>query len=357
VEDVSRIVLAVEGHQVAEEIMHFLDRTGDVRIVAAASDEQQLTEAIRQLEPDVLLVSPSLIPGRSSRNGTAVLTVDTVETVRSLRRALEAGARGFYRWPDERDALLQAVTKIRSDAPPSEQPRAPVVAVYGPRGGVGTTFVAVHLAVALASRTSCVLADLDLSFADVTGALGVPAEERSRTIADLVPLGEEVGPQDVRGVLHHHPAGLEVLLAPPDAAGSVIDRACLRAVLGSLAATTQMVVLHVPRTPDTAARAGLELADRALVVMGLDVASLRAARRAGEALGIEERSWYVVNRAGRSAITPGDVERVLGRPPVAVIPADRAVTAAMDRGRVLPLRGRTGRAVRRLADRVLEDAG
>ncbi|MFB3739444.1 MAG: hypothetical protein ACE14W_10845, partial [Candidatus Velamenicoccus archaeovorus] len=174
-EDVSRIVLAVEGADVAEEIMHFLDRTGDVRVVAAASDEHQLTAAVRQLEPDVVVASPGLTPGRSGRGGTPVVTVDTVETVRALRRALEAGAGGFFLWPDQRDALLQAVTRVRSTDPPAERSRARTFAVYGARGGVGTTFVAVHLAAALASRSSCALADLDLAFADVTGAVGVAA--------------------------------------------------------------------------------------------------------------------------------------------------------------------------------------
>lgn len=355
-EDVSRIVLAVEGYQVAEEIMHFLDRTGDIRVVAAASDEHQLTEAVRQLEPDVVVTSPGLAPGRSSRGSSALLIVDTMETVRSLRRSLEAGARGFFLWPDERDALARAVTRTRSAAAPSEGSRARVVAVYGPRGGVGTTFLAVHLAAAIVPRSSCVLADLDLSFADVTGGLGIPADERPRTIADLAPLGEEVGPEDVRAILWKHAAGFEVLLAPPDGSQATLGTSWLRATMGSLAATAQTILLHVPRTPDPVVRGALELADRVLVVVGLDVASLRAAKRAVETLRIAERSWFVVNRAARSAITPGDVERVFGSPPVAVIPADRAVSAALDRGRLLPLRGRIGRAIRGLAVRVLEDA-
>jgi hypothetical protein len=54
-------------------------------------------------------------------------------------------------------------------------------------------------------------------------------------------------------------------------------------------------------------------------------------------------------------ITPRDVERVFGQRPVAVIPADRRVSAAQDRGRLLPMRGRLGRAVDRLARAMVEE--
>jgi Flp pilus assembly CpaE family ATPase len=68
-----------------------------------------------------------------------------------------------------------------------------------------------------------------------------------------------------------------------------------------------------------------------------------------EPLGLRERIGFVVNRAARSEITPGDVTRVFGVAPLAVVPFDRAVGRAQDHGRILPSRGRVGRAFDRLA--------
>ena len=51
-ENVARVVLALEAHDVVEEVMHFLDRSGRARVVATASDDRQLAEAVRQLELD-----------------------------------------------------------------------------------------------------------------------------------------------------------------------------------------------------------------------------------------------------------------------------------------------------------------
>jgi hypothetical protein len=48
------------------------------------------------------------------------------------------------------------------------------------------------------------------------------------------------------------------------------------------------------------------------------------------------------------------VTRVFGVPPLVVLPFDRAVGRAQDHGRILPGRGRLGRAFDRLAAEVLE---
>ena len=98
--------------------------------------------------------------------------------------------------------------------------------------------------------------------------------------------------------------------------------------------------------------AGAETADRLLEVLTLDVVSFRATSRAMEAfspLHLEGRVAFVVNRAARSEITPGDVRRVFGEPALAVLPPDRAVRSAQDKGRLLPAKGRMARRFDRLA--------
>jgi Flp pilus assembly CpaE family ATPase len=64
----------------------------------------------------------------------------------------------------------------------------------------------------------------------------------------------------------------------------------------------------------------------------------------------------VVNRAARAEVTPADVERVFGRPALAVLPVDRRVRGVQDRGAMLPRRGRIGRELDRLARVLLEGA-
>ena len=78
-DDVARVVLAMEQHDVAEEVMHFLDRSGHTRVVATAADDRQLREAVRQLEPDAVIGQPSLLADAAVTR--PFLAVDTRESV------------------------------------------------------------------------------------------------------------------------------------------------------------------------------------------------------------------------------------------------------------------------------------
>lgn len=356
-EEVARVVLALEQPEVAEEVVHFLDRSGVARVVGTASDERQLLEAIRQLEPDAIVAAPSLAPSRAELNGSPFLALDTTQSVSSLRRAIRAGAAAFFLWPAEREALGMATAALRASDPQASDAVARVVAVHGARGGVGATFVATHLAAALARRGHrSVLLDLDATFADVSAALGVSTEDPPRTIGELLPLGEEVSPRHIEEVLWSHPQGFGVLLAPGDDAAVVPRPDHYRAAVSATRRSCDVVVLHLPRGLDPIARAGLEVADRVVVVLGLDLMSFRGARRTIATAGLEDRCTFVVNRARRAEITPADVQRVFGAPAAVVIPSFRAIPAAQDHGRLLPMRGRIGRAIDRLARSLMEGA-
>ncbi len=352
-EEVARVVLALEEHDVAEEVMHFLDRTGRTRVIATAADEHQLSEAVRQLEPDAVVASPGIATS-AELYGSALLAVDTAESVQSLRRALRAGAKGFYLWPTDRGDLARAAARAFGPHDREAATRAPVIAVYGPRGGVGTTFLASHLAAAIGRRgVKCVLVDLDLAFADLTVALGVAPDSEVRTISDAITFADELAARHLDGMLFDHPDKFRALLAPSEgmasaAAGEVAQ------VLEAVRESSELVLLHVPRGMDDVTRLGLRLADRIAVVLGLDVLSFRAARRVVDGSDLGERCEFVVNRPVRSEITAGDVGRVFGKAPIAVIPSARSVAAAQDRGRLVSARSRVGRAVDRLAGRLLD---
>ena len=355
-EEVARIVLALETPEVAEEVMHFLDRTGRSRVVGTAVDGPQLAEAMRQLEPDVVVAGPTLANVREGLNGSALLVVDTSQSVGALRRAIRAGATGFYLWPAEREELAFAAARTRPARQEGIEAVAPVLAVYGARGGAGATFVATHLAAAFAERERrCVLVDLDVVFSDVTAAVGVDPDEAVRTIDELAPLEDELSAGHLDEILWRHPKGFQVLFAPAEARGGWPGAETYRRAIAAAREMCDVVVLHVPRALDDVARVGLAVSDRVLLVLGLDVLSFRDAKRAIAVAGLGERCAFVINRATRSRIMPRDVERVFGQPAIAVIPSDRRVPAAQDRGSLLPMRGRVGRAVSRLARAAVED--
>jgi Flp pilus assembly CpaE family ATPase len=357
-DQVTRVVLALEAPEVTEEVMHFLDRSGRARVVATAADDRQLSEAIRQLEPDAVIAEPGLL---GDRNGSGVvLALDTRESVASLRAAIAAGAAGYFLWPAERDELVGAAAAAVRRARARES-TGTVIAVHGGRGGVGVTFVATHLAAALARRGSAILIDADPVFGDVAQALGAPVDEDHEppihTLADVVALGEDLGPDQLSGALWHCPDGPELLLPSAPEEASTIGPLDIERVVGAASAAADTVVLHLPRATGSITGSAAASADRLLEVLALEVASFRASTRALEALAplqLGERVDFVVNQAARSEVTVGDVERVFGRPALAVFPVDRSVRSSRDRGRLLPAKGRMARRFDRLAGRLVE---
>ena len=354
-DNVARVVLAMEQHDVAEQVMHYLDRTGRARVVATAGDERQLEEAVRQTEPDAVVASPAL--ARAGAHGGPLFALATKESTASLRAAIRAGAVGYYLWPDEREALAGATARLRVTSSKKGQ-RGRVIAVHGPRGGVGATFLATHLAAAMArAERGCLLVDADPLFADLTTALGVPDDPSPRTLGDLLPLVEELTPEHVADVAWAHEAGFRVLLAPEADVALRVEARQLRAIGWAAAHASEVVVLHLPREFGETTQAALEQADRVVLVVALDVLSFRAGVRSLrilDELGFHGRCDVVVNRARRSDLTPADVERAFGCTPLAVIPADAAVGPAQDRGRLLSPRTRAVRAIDGLAEALLE---
>src|SRR5262245_20805985 len=210
-DDVARVVLAVEAQEVAEEVLHFLDRSGRARVVATGADDRQLQEAVRQLEPEVVVAEPTIAV--ATVGSATLLTLAMRESVASLRVAIAAGADGFYVWPQEREGLLQHVSRVAAARRVPER-RATVVGVHAARGGAGCTFVASQLAQAFSKRGSvCLLVDCDRTYADLTHALGF-GDADVPSIADLADVGDELGVEHLEGARLRHDAGFDVILGP-----------------------------------------------------------------------------------------------------------------------------------------------
>jgi pilus assembly protein CpaE len=352
-----RVVLGIDRPDVAEEILHHLDRGGAARVVATGEDDRQVAAAAQQLEPDVVVVGPSLAAAVATL-GVPTLAVDTRETTAGLRAAIDAGASGFFVWPGEREALARAVARTHRVGTAQPGSRGAVVAVHAARGGAGATFVATHLAAAAARRgASVVLIDAEPVFGDVGAALGVPDAE-VRTFADLLPLGDELTQGHLDEVLWTHPEGFRVLVAPPPEAAARLSGHDVHRAAEVAAGASELVIVHTGRCLDDRVRDAIDVAHHVLEVLVPDVASLRSATRLFEAWGspdLDGRLAFVVNRAARGEIVPSDVGRVFGTDPIAVFPVDRAIARAQDHGTLMPARGRIGRGFDRLAERVWAD--
>lgn len=221
---------------------------------------------------------------------TPILCVSPTDSVEDRIAFLEAGADDVIARPfdaREFEARLEALrlrfrrtkslsstgtTVVRAAGRPS------LIVVFSPKGGVGTTTVAVNLAVALAGRgTGDVgLIDLDLLFGDVATFMNLmPRQSLVELARDEVALHD---PALTRSFAEKHAASaVDVLAAPatPDGADLVAAEA-IDALLTSATGAWATTVVDAGSHFDDLSRSALAKADVLLVPLSPDFPAVRA---------------------------------------------------------------------------------
>jgi pilus assembly protein CpaE len=190
--------------------------------------------------------------------------------------------------------------------------------VYSPKGGVGTTTIAVNVAVAHArARPGRVLiVDLDLQFGQVATHLNVTPHQ---TIADLVRDEQsQHEPELFRTYVSHHPSGLDVLAAPgsPELADLVTPEHVGRVIETALLAY-EAVVVDAGSNLDERSLAVLEAAEMVLLPVYPEISALRAVHAfldyVNEAGSIAAKTTFVLNNMfAKELLKMRDVESGLG---------------------------------------------
>jgi len=227
-------------------------------------------------------------------------------------------------------------------APERPERAGQVIAVYSPKGGVGTTTVAINLAVALAARpdTGVGVLDLDLLFGDVAVMMDL---QPPRTVADLA-WERRLDQQAIDEMFAVHRSGVHVLAAPSGfATTDVIDPDRVIAAIDELRTHFAYLVIDLATALDRLTVDVLRLADRVVLVTTPELAALRQlARVLGRrpSLDLDLRSMIVVNRSPGAAGMPiRDVERALGHSIAVTIRSERRRGYAGGEHRPLASRG------------------
>ena len=301
-----------------------------VGIDVGASPEQGIT-LLRQLREKM----PALTVVAASRDTSTHL----------IRSALEAGAFDVLSLPLLASELHKVLIRITHGGPHTAPPgttAGEVITVYGARGGLGATTLAVNLAVRIASLTSsnCGLVDLDLQRGDVATFLNLTPVQ---TLAAFASSTGDFDPLFLRHTLLRHAGGVYVLPAPTEIEeAELVGRDQVEKALGLLRARFAHTVVDTARTLTDATLAAFEHSDHVLLLCDLSVPGVRAGRRFLELLARVEASasqvHLVLTGAGRESIKTEDAERALGRRPLITLPRDEAAAAhAMNAG--APLNG------------------
>ena len=234
-------------------------------------------------------------------------------------------------------------------------PQGSVIAVFGAKGGVGKTTVAVNLAAALVRETgqSIVLVDGDNGFGDVCGMLDMEAE---RSVVDLARDLSKVTRDTLPKYVMQHSSGLNVLAAPSQAmAWRSIKPDDFRKIIELLSKSHDIVVIDTVGILNDLTLATLQAASLVLWVVTTEFASVRDSLRALEALRStsypEDRVRIITNDlATRDGVRTTTIEEVLGHEVFWQVPFDQKVRNDSQIGEPAVLKHPSSAGARNLTD-------
>jgi pilus assembly protein CpaE len=213
-----------------------------------------------------------------------------------------------------------------------------VILIYSPKGGTGSTTVAVNLAMALHNEeTPCILVDGNLQFGDVAVFLNVQAKN---SLADLAPRVDELDHEVLEEVLiTHNRSGVKVLAAParPEYAESVTGDQ-FNKILDYLRKLYSYIVVDTSSTLTDVALSGIDSADVVVLLTTQDIPSIKNSRLFMDLADIlkikKKRILFVMNRFDkRIGITPEKISESFKHEISGVIPTDdRVVIPSINRG-------------------------
>lgn len=334
------------------------------RIAVVGSTDRKLEEMLRPIGPHVSSVPleglEALVQQATSRPD--VIVVDLRErssapaALATLKRRhsqtgvvivasrldpdlmLEAMRAGVAEWLAEPLTEAAAIAAVRRVAATHgvESNQGQVFAFVGAKGGVGTTTVAVNVAVALARLTQrrSLLVDLHLTHGDAALFLG--AEPRF-SIIDAFENIRRLDESLLQSLVAHTKLGADLLASSDRTGVAAPEGGHIRSLIETLSEHYSYVSLDVPRS-DMTMLDSLELASKIIVVTNQELATVHHTSRLVMPLRQRygaERVEVVVSRYDKRAeISQQDVERASGMAIRHLIPnAYHLALDAMNRGR------------------------
>jgi pilus assembly protein CpaE len=341
-----RLLLVEDVPQVSQFIKSLLDAQPQIKLLDVTTDGSVAVEQVNELQPDIIVVDALL---RGKMNGLKVaqalrlaghelpiicLTVPQqpveVGEGMGLTRVLQMPFSGF-----DFISLVKELHAQQQAVNPRQMSRA--VAVFGAKGGVGTTTLAYNIGAAIATDglQRVALLDGSLESADLRALLRV--EPNVPSVVDLPT--NKVSQADLTEIAWRDRSGMDVFFAPPrPEMAEMVSATDMTKLVSLLKRVYNIVVIDTATSLSEVNLALLDAADQLVIVLAWEEAALRQTRAmVGTFIKIgyqPDKLRYLLNRSDSGGGLPSDaIEAAVGRgPDFSTVSDGPLVLAANNRG-------------------------
>ncbi|MCX7614976.1 MAG: AAA family ATPase [Clostridiales bacterium] len=275
--------------------------------------------------------------------GCSVILLSETIDIDLMEKAMHAGIRKVLPFHCDTGLLTDNInlvykldkTRVKNFNSELISAQSKVISVFGAKGGIGKTTIAVNLAVCLAQTgKKVIIIDLDLQFGDVN--LFFDLEPRD-TIAELVQDKLNIDIDTIRSFIKLHSSGVSVLCAPksPEFA-EIIRGEHIEKIINTIRPYYDYIIIDTPPIFNETTIAGIENSDMVLLTISLDISTLRNAKISMDifdSLQQKEKINILINRNAKSIISIKDAQNILDFPIKHKISNDwKTATTALNKG-------------------------
>jgi pilus assembly protein CpaE len=340
------IKLALKNLTVNDDLIKIIRALGDFEIMTPGDNRKPdllIYELAKNPERDFGMIQSLLDKGAIGD----VFLISEIADPKLLMMAIRIGAKEFFPLPIETGEVRQALQRFKERKKDTVSPAVcetgQIITIFGSKGGVGTTTVAVNLAVTLSLREespSVALIDMNTLFGEIPLFLEISPQFHWGEITRNM---DRLDNSFLSNVLTRHSTGVNVLPSPAYLNGHIRPTPeAISRLLELMKTMFDYVIIDGGQSTDDTSLRIVELTDTLLLITILSLPCLANANKLIKSfidLGYlnSDRIKVILNRyMKKSEISLKDAESGINKKLFWVIPNDyRTTMSAINKGKPL----------------------
>lgn len=346
-----KIPAAIIDRQVnnTDKVKYLLEKFPELDVIRTGTDLNDLEILLNDRKPCLIWVGPTygledieslLKTYQSSLYFVRIILLVREMSAGLLKKAIKLNVHDVLEIPFSYSDINETIERARMSLVTNARDKGTApkrVTIFGTKGGVGKSFLAVNLAVGLIShiKKRVSLFDTNYQFGDIALMLNL---DPKYSVYDILPVIEQLDPKILDGYLTTHSTGLMVLPAPLDISESTgIDSNTTIKILENLSKLSDYIVVDTSSYFSDDILNIFRETDYLCIITSKDAPSIKNLKISLQILKQmnfpEENIYVILNRANsKVGITIEEIEETIQRKIDVAIPSDRIVPISVNKG-------------------------